>query len=304
MKTTPSLRSMDLNLLVVLDVLLDEAHVTRAADRLALSQSAASNALERCRQLFGDALLQRAGARMKLTPRAESLRAPVKQALQGVRALLMPTAADLTTLVATVRIGMADALVAAVLAPLQQQLQSTAPRLTVAYLPWQGAGELMHRLERGELDLVLSVLPPVAGSLRRVELMDEHYVVAMRRGHPAARKFTLDRWLQYPHVVVSSRGDARGALDDTLQIRWQRKRQVGVVVPNFLTALQLVQQSDYLAMLPSRSVLPSMRAGLKVVAPPIDVEGFSLHLAWHERTDGDTATQHVAELLRGVVRHL
>lgn len=303
-KTAPNLRTMDLNLLVVLDVLLEEAHVTRAAERLALSQSAASNALERCRQLFGDLLLQRNGPRMKLTPRAQSLRAPVKQALQGVQALLQPATTDLAALEATVRVGMADALVAAVLGPLQQQLQSTAPQITMAYLPWQGAGELLHRLERGELDLVVSVLPPVSGAMRRVELMQEHYVVAMRLGHPAARGFNLDRWLRYPHIVVSSRGDVRGALDDTLALHWQRTRHVGVVLPSFLAALQLLEQSDNLAMLPSRSLPPAARTRFKVLPPPIEVEGFPVHMAWHARADGDLAIQHVAELIRGVVRAL
>lgn len=302
MKTASSLRTMDLNLLVVLDVLLEEAHVTRAAERLAMSQSAASNALERCRRLFGDALLQRIGPRMKLTPKAQSLRAPVKQALLSVEVLLGPPEANLATLEATVRVGMADALVATVVGPLQQHLQRTAPRITLAYLPWQGAGELLHRLERGELDLVVSVLPPVSGSLRRVELLEEHYLVAMRQGHPAARGFNLDRWLRYPHVMVSSRGDVRSPLDDTLQLRWKRERHVGVVVPNFLAALQLVEQSDYLAMLPSRALPPSARFRLKALPPPIDVEGFTLHMAWHERTDGNIATQHVAETLRTVVR--
>lgn len=173
----------------------------------------------------------------------------------------------------------------------------------MAFLPWQGAGELLHRLERGELDLVVSVLPPVGASLRRVELMDEHYVVAMRPGHPAEDDFHLDSWLEYPHVVVSSRGDLRGALDDAL-LRWQRRRRVGVVVPTFLAALQLVEQSDCLAMLPSRSLPPAASARLTVRPPPIDVEGFALHMAWHARTDGDVVTQHVAELLREVLRGL
>lgn len=304
MKPAQTLRQLDLNLLVVLDVLLEEGHVTRAAERLALSQSAASNALERCRHLFGDALLQRHGPRMKLTPKAQALKAPVKQALQGVQALLLPSTSDLATMKATVRVGMADALMSAVLGPLQQQLLQTAPKVTMVYLPWQGAGELLHRLERGELDLVVSVLPPVSGALRRVELLEEHYVVAMRKGHPAARGFNLERWLSYPHIVVSSRGDLRGALDDTLELRWQRSRHVGVVLPSFLAARQLLETSDYLAMLPSRTLRAAASDRLQVLPPPIEVEGFALHMAWHARTDGDPAIQHAAELIRAAVRAL
>lgn len=304
MNVVHALRHLDLNLLVVLDVLLEEGHVTRAAERLALSQSAASNALERCRQLFDDPLLQRRGSQMKLTPKAQRLKAPIKQALLGVQTLLLPDTSDLATLKATVRVGMADALMSAVLGPLQQRLMHTAPNVTMVYLPWHGAGDLLHRLERGELDLVVSVLPPVSGALRRVELLEEHYMVAMRNDHPAAQDFNLERWLNYPHIIVSSRGDLRGALDDTLALRWQRSRHVGVVLPSFLAARQLLENSDYLAMLPSRVLSSAANDRLRVLPPPIEVEGFALHMGWHARTDGDPAIQCVAELIRDAVRAL
>src|ERR1700756_5383646 len=99
-----NLRSFDLNLLVVLDALLDEAHVSRAADRLSLSQPATSAALQRCRHLFGDELLQRGRGTMTRTPKAEALRAPLKSLLTGVVELIDPTDVPLAEIRQTLRI--------------------------------------------------------------------------------------------------------------------------------------------------------------------------------------------------------
>src|SRR5439155_9131143 len=86
--------SLDLNLLVALDALLKEANVSRAAMRIGLSQPATSHALQRLRELIGDPLLVRSGARMELTPRAQALRAPLAQALDQVRSLFIPDEFD------------------------------------------------------------------------------------------------------------------------------------------------------------------------------------------------------------------
>ena len=85
-----NLNSLDLNLLVALDALLKEANVSRAAMRIGLSQPAASHALQRLRDLIGDPLLVRTGARMELTPRAQALRAPLAQTLDQARAVAPP----------------------------------------------------------------------------------------------------------------------------------------------------------------------------------------------------------------------
>ena len=82
-----NLNSLDLNLLVALDALLRETNVSRAAMRIGLSQPAASHALQRLRDLIGDPLLVRTGARMELTPRAQALRSPLAQTLDQVRGL-------------------------------------------------------------------------------------------------------------------------------------------------------------------------------------------------------------------------
>ncbi|SQC93817.1 HTH-type transcriptional regulator LeuO [Cedecea neteri] len=142
-----NLRTLDLNLLVVLDALLDEAHVTRAADRLCLSQSATSAALARCRDLFNDELLERGRGTMRLTPLAQSLRAPLKSVLGGITELIdppvMPAASNSTEtedhhggFSGSVRAGPADAKTSAV----------GTGGLTPSVQGWTGADQAENRI--------------------------------------------------------------------------------------------------------------------------------------------------------------
>lgn len=293
-----NLRSIDLNLLVILDALLDEAHVSRAADRLGLSQPAASSALERCRQLFHDPLLERGRGTMRLTPKAEALRVPLKNVLAGLSAVLEPPVADLATLRQTVRVVMADHPAAFIVGGLHAKLAATSPNIELVIQPWHGAAAALENLAKGAIDLAVSVFPQVDATFHRKELLREHYVVAMRRDHPAAAAFDLDRWLAYPHVLVSGRGETRGALDDALQA-YGRTRRIGIVIPSFQMVSPLLAASDLIAMLPSRCVSD---AALVLFAPPIEIAGFPLHIAWHTRRNQDPGVQHVAAAIEELLR--
>jgi DNA-binding transcriptional LysR family regulator len=292
-----NLRSVDLNLLVVLDALLDEAHVSRAANRLGLSQPATSSALERCRQLFNDPLLERGKGMMRLTPKAESLRVPIKNLLAGVEAVLDPPATDLVTLRQTVRIVMADHPAVVIVGALHQELAKSAPGIDLVIQSWHGADDALDGLAKGTIDLAASVFPKIDVSFRRHELLQEHYVVMMRKDHPAAKGFNLERWLAYPHVLVSGRGKTRGALDEALAIHG-RERRIGIVVPSFLMVPPLVAESDLIVMMPSLCVPKNAGNGFALFEPPIPVDGFALHLAWHVRRDQDPAVQHVASIIK------
>ncbi|MFC6490282.1 LysR family transcriptional regulator [Nitratireductor sp. GCM10026969] len=294
-----NLRSLDLNLLVVLDALLDEAHVSRAADRVGLSQPAASAALQRCRHVFRDELLERGRGTMRLTPKAEALRAPLKSLLAGVVDLVDPPKVPLSEIRQTLRVTMADYPALLVIAPMQQELQHSAPGVDLVIQPWHGADAARLRLMEGTADLAISVFPPAEDKLHREELLVEHYVVAMREGHPAASNFNLDTWLRYPHILVSGRGDTRTPLDAELAGRGLARR-VGLVVPNFQIVPSLLQGSDMIAMLPSRVV--AAEGELISFPPPIPISGFPLHLAWHHRRATDTALRHVAGIVASLLR--
>ena len=289
-----NLRSVDLNLLVALDALLDETHVSRAASRIGLSQPAMSAALQRCRHLFADELLERGHGTMRLTPKAVSMRAPLKSLLAGVDDLLTPKTIPLKDIRQTLRIIMTDFPALYVIGSLQRQLQATAPGIDLVLQPWRGAPAARTALLDGNTDIAVSVFPGEDEELHREELFDESYRVAMRQEHPAASNFDLDSWLAFPHVLVSGKGDIRTPLDGELA-RIGRTRRVGLVVPSFQMVPDLLRGSDMIAMLPSR-ILP-FAGDLISFAPPIPVSGFPLHLAWHRRRANDTVLQHVAKLL-------
>lgn len=294
-----NLRALDLNLLVILDALLDEAHVSRAADRLGLSQPAASAALQRCRHLFRDELLERGRGTMYLTAKAQALRAPLKSLLSGVTELVDPPQTPLAEIRQTLRIATADYPALIVIAPLQQELQRAAPGIDLVIQPWHGADAARAALMDGSSDLAISVLPPAEDDLHREELLTEHYLAAMRIGHPAAEGFDLDAWLAYPHILVSGRGDTRTPVDAELASR-QLSRRAGLVVPSFQMVPQLLRGSDMIALLPSR-ILAEFD-GLATFPAPLPIPGFTLHLAWHRRRAKDAALQYVAGILVRLLR--
>lgn len=296
-----NLRSIDLNLLVVLDALLDEAHVSRAAARLGLTQPAASSALERCRHLFRDPLLKRGKGLMQLTPKAEALRGPIKNLLADVVAVLDPPKLDLAEIKQTVRIVMSDYPAAVVLGDLHRSLSETAPGINVVIEPWIGAAAALDALGKDSADIAVSVFPDLGEAFRRETLLNETYVVIMRRDHPAAECFDLERWLAFPHVLVSGRGQIHGPLDEALAASG-RVRRVGLVVPSFLIVPTLLEHSNLICLLPSRCVPADAEERFAVFPPPIAVPGFPLHLAWHARRDRDDGVQHVIGIVRTLLR--
>lgn len=296
-----NLRSVDLNLLVVLDALIEECHVSRAASRLGLSQPATSSALERCRHLFHDPLLERRRGSMQLTPKAEALRLPIRNLLAEITVMVDPPHATLGDLTQTIRITMADYPAIVVINDLHERLMKTAPGIDIIVQPWHGAAAALEGLLKGTIDLAASVFPSADPSIHREELLQEHYTVVMRAEHPARKDFNLERWLGYPHVIVSGRGEKHGALDAALSERGLTRR-VGVVVPSFSMVPSLLEGSNLIAMLPSRCVPSDSGGRFALLVPPIQIEGFPLHMAWHTRRGHDIGLQHVIEIVRELLK--
>lgn len=292
-----NLRAVDLNLLVVLDALIEERSVSRAARRVGLSQPATSAALGRCRHLFSDPLLERVRGSMRLTSRAEAMHEPIKEILSSVAALVAPREIDLKTVRQTVTLLMADVLMDLALPDLLEELATSAPGIDLSVLPWPSSTSATEALVSGSCDLAVSVIPSGDRSIRRELLFEENYRILMRRDHPAAASFDLDTWLDYPHVIVTRRGLLDTRLDEQLAAM-ERDRRVGLAVPSFTLVPQLLLRTDLIAMLPSRCVPTIGRDAYAIFDPPLPISGFPIHIAWHTRSDVDPVVQHVASRMR------
>jgi DNA-binding transcriptional LysR family regulator len=292
------LRRVDLNLLVILHALLDEAHVTRAAKRLKLSQPATSAALERARRLFDDRLLIRGQRGMVLTPKADRLRRRLDGVLAEMEDVLELRDEDLARIQQTVRLSMSDTMVSELAPALFRHLAAHAPGVDLVFVPWLGPGAAQDQLASGAVDLAVSQFPDLGPAYTRRRISCEEYRVVMRRGHPAGAGFSLEQWLAWPHVMASGRGEARSGLDRILASAGLERR-IGVVVPTFHLVLELVQSTDLLATVPDHILGEVNAAGLEHYAPPLAIPGYELHIAWHHRLDDDPVTAHMAEFLAG-----
>ncbi len=290
------IRTIDLNLLRTLDALLDERNVTKAAQRLSLTQPAVSGMLTRLRESFDDPLFVRTQRGIVPTIRALELAAPLKQILGEIDVLLRPQAFDPATAELTLTIASTDYALQAVVLPFLEALRRKAPGVRVAVVPVQDA-LLQTQFERGEIDLALVTPDSALPELHARRLFDERYVCVMRARHPDAQggALSLERFCELDHALVSySGGSFRGVTDEALA-RLGRERRVTVSVTSFLVLPRILKSSDLIAVVPERLVARSQ--GLATLEPPLEIPGFTKTVAWHERTHRAPAHRWVRELL-------
>lgn len=290
-----NLRGIDLNLLVTLETLLTERNVTRAAQRLHLSQPSVSVQLRKLRELFADPLLSPAAGGMVPTARGQALLPAVQSALGEVRKVLNKNRAfDPKQANVLWQVAAADYAEQAILLPLLPKLRRSAPLSRVAVHQASHA-RMFKQLESGGLDVALLAMDAAPEHLRRQALYREHYVVIARKKHPAfKRKLTLDRFCELDHVLVSPDGGGlRGVTDSALESRG-RKRRVVLSTQHFLFVPEVVRQTDLVAVVPARLVQRHSE-DLLIVAPPIDVPGYEMGMVWHERSHVDPAQQWLRE---------
>ncbi|CAM2160252.1 LysR family transcriptional regulator [Paraburkholderia tropica] len=292
--TVNNLRRLDLNLLVTLDVLLDELNVTRAAERLAFSQPAVSVQLARLRDLLGDPLLLPGPRGMRPTARAESLREPLREALDALERAVAPEGPfDPSAAQHTWRVSATDYGESTVVLPALNALRATAPhtRLAVIELP---PANLARAAEQGEIDLAMHIVSGAPDTLRQKLLFKERYVLAGRAGHPRLkRRPNAKQFCELEHVIVSPDGGGfRGVTDEALAQAGLARRVV-LSVPHFLFVIAAISQTDLVAMLPWRLVRGN--PALRLVEAPVEVPGYEMCMLWHERVHRDPAHRWLRE---------
>lgn len=291
---TPNFRTLDLNLLRVFDQVMTERNLTRAARKLALTQPAVSNALNRLRDALGDKLVVRSGYGIEPTPRALALWPTIADALRQMEASLAPADFVASEAVNTFVLAMADATAAELMPGLVEIIEKDAPGVSMRVLPLN-TRDPRSLLEQGHVDLAVGFFPAVlaelsaqaqggVASFEHQRLFAGEYVCVMRKGNPLARgPMTLERYCDAHHLLVSFSGRPIGLVDRALAAL-DRKRRIVLTVNQFFTAGRVVANSNLLTVLPRHFVSVTGIAHELVLRPlPFDVPQVHVDSLWHRR---------------------
>ncbi|MEV7385746.1 LysR family transcriptional regulator [Streptomyces sp. NPDC091215] len=295
--------SLDLNLLVALDVLLEEQSVQGAARRLHLSEPAMSRTLGRIRKALGDPVLVRAGRRMVPTPHALAVRAEVGAVVERARALFAPGRdTDLRTVSRTFTIIGHDAIAAPLGAPLFARAAEEAPGIRVRFLAESHVDAPF--LRHGTADLEIGVIDTALPEVHVEHLHEDRMLGVVRSGHPLLTgELTPERFAgEAGHLIVSRRGKLRGPVDDALAELGLERKVVGTV-GTFPASLFVLRDCDLIGLVSSWSAPLATALGLVLFEVPLPLPPLGLGLAWHPRHDADPAhawlRRCVRELMTG-----
>ena len=261
-----NLRDVDLNLLVMLETLLHERHVTRTAERLGLSQPAVSRALGRLRDLFADPLLVQEGKEYQLTPRAECLLEPVETTLQQIRNMLQTDRFEPASARGSLRLQFPDHFALLFAPSLLKRVRTEAPQLDLIIESWSGAWR--DQLAEGRIAVGFGVLSGEESNLHSRRLIDDPWVCLLRRGHPALKKkWTLKRFAALEHGIMAVTGEGPGHVDRALAGCGLQRRIVLRTASPVVVAL-MVTETD-LAVTTSQLLARYLAKRQRVVVKPL-----------------------------------
>lgn len=294
--------TLDLNLLRIFDTVMVEQNLTRAADKLAMTQPAVSNALKRLRHAFNDDLLIRTAYGVKPTPRAEAVWPVVRDALSRLESALAPATDDPRGFTTSFRMAMADSTAAYWMPYLVGEIERCAPGINARMVPLvtrDPRAMLLH----GDIDIAVGFFPGVVSQLaggqsasttpiRHNSLYSGRYVCVMRKDHPmAGQPLTLKAYCDAHHLLVSFSGRPHGLIDEILASK-NLQRRILLTVNQFFTAGRVVANSDLMTVLPQHLISTTgVQNQLIWKELPFETPAVNVDMLWHERDARDPAHQ-------------
>ncbi|MGH8778418.1 LysR family transcriptional regulator [Paraburkholderia sp.] len=294
---------VDLNLLRVFQAILEERSLTRAGQRLGLSQPAVSYSLGRLRALFDDPLFVRTTGSMLPTPTASQLATPVNRALASIREVLRhgnhfdPAASS-----REFHLSMSDLGELVFLPLLCERLQRSAPgvRMTAQQVP---LADVEDKLRLGQLDFAIGNMPALKAATHHAVLFHEPYVCLTRK-RPKLPKGTLtrDAFLAMRHVQVESSESSHRNIEPSLQAAGLY-RDIALRVPHFTVVPQIIQRTDWMVTVPQRvAKLFNERGDFAIYRIPADVPEVEVTVHWHETFDTDEGNRWFRALIIDTLR--
>lgn len=298
-------RTLDLNLLAVFDAIMAEGNLTRAAQRLAMSQPAMSNALSRLRVALDDPLFTRSARGMVPTARARLLAAPVRQALDLIGSALRPsTSFDYHSSQRRFVVAVEDYGEAVIVPRLIDWLSQVAPGLQLDVRPIAYAA-LRDALQNGEVDLAVSYFRVRSPECHSRVLLEESLVSMVRQDHPSVGEtLSLEQYLALPHVILMPR-TAGGPVIDHVLSGMGLKRRIALQVPHFLSMPLIVKGTDFVCTLPRRMAnVYAENFRLRVLKTPVECPTIPVYLLWHRSLDAEPGHAWLRDSIWGLCQRL
>ncbi|WP_165855114.1 LysR family transcriptional regulator [Marinobacter sp. JSM 1782161] len=295
------MKNHELQLLYIFDAIMAERSVTRAAERLSMTQPAVSNAMSRMRQIWNDPLFVRKGRNIEPTSYAYSLWSQVNRPMHDLANAVGETRFEPATARRQFRIAATDVMIEILWRPLVERLEREAPGIDLLAVPYTPEGA-QTSLREAHTDLAIGVLTQHDHSLRSQFLYQGGYRLAMGENHPlAGGAVTLDDFLEARHLLVSLSGDAHGFVDDYLDQQGLARR-IAVTVNHFSVVPQMLRESNLIAAVPSLiSYKPGFDDGLWQTDLPFEVNPTAIYLIWHARHDRDPAITWIRNQVEGIL---
>ena len=290
--------SIDLNLLIVFDAIMQDRSLTRAGRRLGLSQPATSHALARLRAALDDELFVRTPQGMQPTLQAEQMAEPVREALRLMQSALEPDAFDPATSTRTFNLLVNNYAARAVVPPLAMRVADQAPNVGLD-IKSTGSIDVLDQLDGG-VDVALTQLVDGGERFKCVRILEDDFVALLDKDHPVATAaiFTLEHLATIPHVLITSTGDDTTFVDDALE-QHGLVRRIAVRV-TLLSVVVMLIGSNRVSVLPRRVAEDLARVCSVVVRGlPFPSPTISLAMIWHRRFDTHRAQRWLRDSIRG-----
>jgi DNA-binding transcriptional LysR family regulator len=290
----------DLNILRPLRALLEDRHVSSAAERCGMSQPAMSRTLARLRTTFADDLLVRSGRRYERTPRADQLLAEVRDILDRIEAAVSGNRFDARQCDVVFRLATTDYISAVLLPHVLRDLQDNAPNSALELT--RSNDRTVDEMVAGRVDVAIVSVDDAPASLNREKLFDDDYVCLVAAGHPLANRtsVTLERYLKQRHIVIDVWHGLQPPIDRPLAALGVR-RHVGYRTPFLTSAAYAVASTSMVLTIPRRQA-SSCTVGLpvQILGAPRELNDFTYTLAWHKRLEASVAHAWFRDRIRTI----
>lgn len=286
---------LEIRQLRILQALLRELNVSRVAKQVGLTQQAVSDQLRKLRDIFDDRLFLRKSNGLIPTPLAEQLSVKIEELLQGFEQLLEPESFEPSLVEGTYVIAATDYAQQIVLPDLLSKMRAQAPNLKVIIQDLD-IDNLNDSMIAGRVNLVVAFPDFVPSSYPCITLFTEYHVCVVAQGSPLAGKnLSLEAIANHPQIIASpSRPNFRGSIDTWFET-FGLKRNVVISAPCFSIVPLYLETTDAIAFLPSKALLDSNLATIKLKENPVSFEVIS---AWHPRSNNDPLHNWVVDFLR------